>query len=71
MTKSEMKRGAKKTINEQCYCQVLQKNLVLLESGDGYILCRDIISGNEFRLTEEMTGWEVDIVKCKPVAELV
>ena len=66
-----MKRVAKKTINEQCYCQVLQKNLILLESGDGYILCRDIISGNEYRLTEEMTGWEVDIVKCKPVAELV
>lgn len=71
MTNLEMKRVAKKTINEQCYCQVLQKNLILLESGDGYILCRDIISGNEYRLTEEMTGWEVDIVKCKPVAELV
>lgn len=71
MTKSEMKRVAKKVINKECYCQVLQKNLVLVESGDCYILCRDIISGNEFRLTEEMTGWEVDIVKYKPVAELV
>ena len=35
MSKLEMKRVAKKAINEQCYCQVLQKNLVLLESGDG------------------------------------
>lgn len=70
MSKSEMKRVAKKAINEQCYCQVLQKNLVLLESGDGYILCRDIISGNEFRLTEEMTGWEVEIVNSRIVAEL-
>ena len=70
MSKLEMKRIAKKAINEQCYCQVLQKNLVLLESADGYILCRDAISGNDFRLTEEMTGWEVDIVNVKPVAEL-
>lgn len=71
MTKLEMKRVAKKAINEQCYCQVLQKNIVLLESADGYILCRDARTGTEFRLVEEMTGWEVDIVKCKPVAELV
>lgn len=70
MSKLEMLRVAKKSINEQCYCQVLQKNLVLLESGDGYILCRDIISGNEFRITEEMYGWEVNIVFVKPVAEL-
>lgn len=70
MSKLEMKRVAKKAINEQCYCQVLQKNLVLLESGDGYILCRDIISGNEFRIIEEMTGWEVYSVNVKTVAEL-
>lgn len=69
MGKLEMKRVAKKAINEQCYCQVLQKNIMLLESADGYILCRDIISGNEFRLTEEMTGWEVEITKARPVAE--
>lgn len=69
MSKLEMKRVAKKAINEQCYCQVLQKNIVLLESADGYILCRDIMTGTEFRLVEEMTGWEVEIVKVRPVAE--
>lgn len=71
MTKLEMKRVAKKAINEQCYCQVLQKNIMILESADGYILCRDARTGLEFQIVEEMTGWEVDIVKCKPVAELV
>lgn len=69
MTKLEMKRVAKKAINEQCYCQVLQKNIVLLESADGYILCRDAITGIEFRLVEDMTGWEVEIIKARPVAE--
>lgn len=69
MTKLEMKRVAKKAINEQCYCQVLQKNIVLLESADGYILCRDAITGIEFRLVEEMTGWEVEIIKASLVAE--
>lgn len=47
MSKLEMKRIAKKAINEQCYCQVLQKNIVLLESADGYILCRDAMTGTE------------------------
>lgn len=70
MSKLEMKRIVKKAINEQCYCQVLQKNIVLLESADAYILCRDKISGVEFRIVEEMTGWEVEIVKVRPVAEL-
>ena len=28
-----------------------------LESADGYILCRDKITGVEFRIVEEMTGW--------------
>lgn len=70
MSKLEMKRIAKKAINEQCYCQVLQKNIVLLESADGYILCRDKINGVEFRIVEEMTGWEVEIIKVMPVAEL-
>lgn len=69
MTKLEMKRVAKKAINEQCYCQVLQKNIVLLESADGYILCQDAITGIEFRLVEDMTGWEVKIIKARPVAE--
>lgn len=71
MSKLEMKRIAKKAINEQCHCQVFMKNIVLLESADGYILCRDARTGTEFRLIEEMTGWEVEIVKCKPVAELL
>lgn len=44
MNKLEMKRIEKKVINEQCYCQVLQKNIMLLESADGYILCRDKIT---------------------------
>ena len=70
MNKLEMKRIAKKAINEQCYCQVLQKNIVLLESADGYILCRDVITGTEFRIVEEMIGWEVEITKVRPVAEL-
>lgn len=70
MSKLEMKRVAKKYINEQCYCQVLQKNIVLLESADGYILCRDVITGLEFRIVEEMTGWEVEIVNSWTVAEL-
>ena len=70
MSKLEMKRIAKKAINEQFYCQVLQKNLVLLESSDCYILCRDKITGVEFRIVEEMTGWEVEITKVRPVAEL-
>lgn len=70
MSKSEMKRIAKKAINNQCYCQVLQKNIILLESADGYILCRDYRTGTEFRIVEEMTGWEVDIVKVIPFAEL-
>ena len=39
MSQLEIKRVAKKTINEQCYCQVLQKNIVILESADAYILC--------------------------------
>lgn len=70
MRKLEMKRIAKKAINEQCYCQVLQKNIVLLESADGYILCRDKITGVEFRIVEEMAGWEVEITKVRAVAEL-
>lgn len=70
MSKLEMKRIAKKAINEQCYCQVLQKNIILLESADGYILCRDAMTGTEFRIVEEMTGWEVEITKVRPVAEL-
>lgn len=70
MSKLEMKRIAKKVINEQCHCQVLQKNIVLLESADGYILCRDAMTGTEFRIVEEMTGWEVEIAKVKPIAEL-
>ena len=70
MNKLEMKRIAKKAINEQCYCQVLQKNIVLLESADGYILCRDKITGVEFKIVEEMTGWEVVITRVRPVAEL-
>ena len=70
MNKLEMKRIAKKAINEQCYCQVLQKNIVLLESADGYILCRDKIKGVEFRIVEDMTGWEVEITKGRQVAEL-
>ena len=70
MSELEMKRIAKKAINEQCYCQVLQKNIVLLESADGYILCRDKISDVEFIIVEEMTGWEVEITKVRPVAEL-
>ena len=70
MSKLEMKRIAKKAINEQCYCKVLQKNIVLLESADGYILCRDKITGIEFMIVEEMTGWEVEIKKVRPVAEL-
>ena len=70
MNKFEMKRIAKKAINEQCYCQVSQKNIVLLESADGYILCRDKITGVEFRIVEDMTGWEVEITKVRPVAEL-
>ena len=69
MNKLEMKRIAKKAINEQCYCQVLQKNIVLLDASDNYIFCRDKITGIEFRITEEMTGWEVDIVKFRHVAE--
>lgn len=69
MSKLEMKRIAKKAINEQCYCQVLQKNIMLLESADGYILCQDVRTGMEFRIVEEMTGWEVEIVKVMPVAE--
>ena len=70
MRKLEMKKIAKKAINEQCYYQVLQKYIVLLESADGYILCRDKITGVEFRIVEEMTGWEVEITKVRPVAEL-
>ena len=70
MSKLEMKRIAKKAINEQCYCQVLQKNIILLESADVYILCRDVMTGTEFRIVEEMTGWEVEITKVKPIAEL-
>jgi len=70
MSKLEMKRIAKKAINEQCYCQVLQKNIVLLESADGYILCRDKITGVEFMIVDEMAGWEVEITKVRPVAEL-
>ena len=70
MSKLEMKRIAKKAINEQCYCQVLQKNIVLLESADGYILCRDEITGVGFMIVEEMTGWKVEITKVRPVAEL-
>lgn len=69
MSKLEMKRIAKKAINEQCYCQVLQKNIMLLELADGYILCQDVRTGMEFRIVEEMTGWEVEIVKVMPVAE--
>ena len=65
-----MKRIVKKAINEQCYCQVLQKNIILLESADGYILCRDAMTGTEFRIVEEMIGWEVEITKVRPVAEL-
>ena len=48
----------------------LQKNIILLESADSYILCRDAMTGTEFRIVEEMTGWEVEIVKVRPVAEL-
>ena len=70
MNNLEMKRIAKKAINEQCYCQVLQKNIILLESADVYILCRDVMTGTEFRIVEEMTGWEVEITKVKPIAEL-
>lgn len=70
MSKLEMKRVAKKAINEQCYCQVLQKNIMLLESADGYILCRDARTGLEFRIVEEMTGWEVELVNSWTVAEL-
>ena len=69
MNKLEMKRIAKKAINEPCYCQVLHKNIVLLEASDNYILCRDKITDIEFRITLEMTGWEVDIVKFRHVAE--
>ena len=43
---------------------------MLLESADAYILCRDKITGVEFRIVEEMTGWEVEITKVRPVAEL-
>lgn len=46
------------------------KNIVLLESADAYILCRDKITGIEFRIVEEMTGWEVEITKFRLVAEL-
>ena len=63
MSKLEMKRIAKKAINEQCYFQVLQKNIVLLESADGYILCRDKITAIEFLITEEMTGWKLKLQK--------
>lgn len=70
MSKLEMKRIAKKAINEQCFCQVLQKNIILLESADCYILCRDARTGTEFQIVEEMTGWEVEITKVRPVAEL-
>lgn len=69
MSKLEMKRLSKKVINEQCYCQVLQKNIMILESADGYILCRDARTGLEFQIVEEMTGWEVEITKARPVAE--
>lgn len=41
-----------------------------LESADGYILCRDERTGTEFRIVEEMTGWEVEITKVRQVAEL-
>lgn len=70
MSKLEMKRIAKKSINGQCYCQVLQKNIVILESADGYILCRDVMTGMGFSIVEEMAGWEVEITKVRPVAEL-
>lgn len=43
---------------------------MLLESADGYILCRDVMTGTEFRIVEEMIGWEVEIVKVMPVAEI-
>lgn len=46
------------------------ENIVLLESADGYILCRDARTGLEFRIVEEMTGWEVEIVNSWVVAEL-
>lgn len=46
------------------------KNIVLLESADGYILCRDKIKGVEFRIVEYMTGREVEITKVRAVAEL-
>ena len=38
---------------------------------DAYILCRDTRTRTEFRLIEEMTGWVVEIVKFKPVAEII
>ena len=46
MSKLEMKRIAKKAINEQCYCQVLQKNIVLLEASEN-MFTEVLLGGND------------------------